>query len=206
MSVITTQVVTHNWNAVWYLIFQVAIIVGCSSIFTRVVAVISYPSILWIIKSFEANATLFWCLLFSFLHISTLCHRLPWECFIQPLYLFFYVFYKLFHTVFTPFLTLFRMGGGAGGAPYQFFPCSFCERTKLAPKTFWLLVLTFLADWCKVSSLQLVPVPTYWTSTKTTRQKKRFLWSNLYKIDVMITSLIQMVQLPNFGHMTKPTI
>ena len=31
-------------------------------------------------------------------------------------------------------------------------------------------------------------------------------WSNPYKIDVMITSLIQMLELPNFGHMTTSTI
>ena len=36
--------------------------------------------------------------------------------------------------------------------------------------------------------------------------KKCFFWSNLYKIEVMITSFIEMLELPNFGHMTKPTI
>ena len=28
------------------------------------------------------------------------------------------------------------------------------------------------------------------------------LWSNPYKIEVMITSLIEMLELPNFSHMT----
>ena len=32
--------------------------------------------------------------------------------------------------------------------------------------------------------------------------KKRFSWSNPYKIEVMITFLIEMLQLPNFGHTT----
>ena len=32
--------------------------------------------------------------------------------------------------------------------------------------------------------------------------KKGFLWSNPYKIEVMITSLIEMLELPNFSHMT----
>ena len=32
--------------------------------------------------------------------------------------------------------------------------------------------------------------------------KKRFFWSNPYKIEVMITILIEMLQLPNFGHIT----
>ena len=36
--------------------------------------------------------------------------------------------------------------------------------------------------------------------------KKRFLRSNPYKIEVVITSLIQMLELPNFGHMNTSTI
>ena len=32
--------------------------------------------------------------------------------------------------------------------------------------------------------------------------KKRFFWSNPYKIEDMITFLKEMLQLPNFGHMT----
>ena len=32
--------------------------------------------------------------------------------------------------------------------------------------------------------------------------KKRFFWSNPYKIEVMITSLTEMLEFPNFGHMT----
>ena len=51
----------------------------------------------------------------------------------------------------------------------------------------------------------LVPVPTYLTWTKTTPQKNWLFWSNLYKIEV-ITSLIEMLDLPNFGHMTTSTM
>ena len=36
--------------------------------------------------------------------------------------------------------------------------------------------------------------------------KKQFFWSNPYKIEVMITSVIQMLELPNFGHMTTSII
>ena len=36
--------------------------------------------------------------------------------------------------------------------------------------------------------------------------KNWFFWSNSYKIEVMITSLIEMLELPNFGHMTKSTM
>ena len=37
-------------------------------------------------------------------------------------------------------------------------------------------------------------------------QKNWFFWSNPYKIEVMITSLIEMLELPNFGHMATCTI
>ena len=62
-------------------------------------------------------------------------------------------------------LILFRMSGGVGlhkGPP----PTSFSPVTstyELAPKTFWLLVLTLSLHWCKISSLYLVPVPNYRT-------------------------------------------
>ena len=36
--------------------------------------------------------------------------------------------------------------------------------------------------------------------------KKCFFWSNPYKIEIMITSLIEMLELPNVGHMTTSTI
>ena len=54
--------------------------------------------------------------------------------------------------------------------------------------------------------MQLAPVPNYWTSTRTTTQKKQFFWSNPYKLEVVITSLIKMLEWPNFGHMNKSTI
>ena len=36
--------------------------------------------------------------------------------------------------------------------------------------------------------------------------KKRFFWSNFYKIEVVITFFTEMLQLPNFGHMTTSVI
>ena len=36
--------------------------------------------------------------------------------------------------------------------------------------------------------------------------KKQFFWSNSYTIEVMITSLIEMLQLPNFDHINTSTI
>ena len=37
-------------------------------------------------------------------------------------------------------------------------------------------------------------------------KKKWFLWLNPYKIEVMVTSLIEMLELKYFGHMTASTI
>ena len=37
-------------------------------------------------------------------------------------------------------------------------------------------------------------------------QKKRFFWSNPYKMKVMITYLIQLLELPNFGHITTSLV
>ena len=36
--------------------------------------------------------------------------------------------------------------------------------------------------------------------------KKCFLWSNTYRIEFMVISVIKMLDLPNFGHMTTYTI
>ena len=38
------------------------------------------------------------------------------------------------------------------------------------------------------------------------KSQKWFFWSNPYKIEVKITSLIQMLELPNFGHVTTSII
>ena len=35
--------------------------------------------------------------------------------------------------------------------------------------------------------------------------KKCFFWSKHYKIEVMITYLIETLELPNFGHMSTPS-
>ena len=103
-------------------------------------------------------------------------------------------------------LTLFRIGGsGQKGPRYQFSPET-STNVRTSPKTFWLLVLTFLPHCCKISSPDLMAVLNYWTWTKITPEKKQFFWLNPYKVEVMITSLIEMLVLPNFVHITTPTI
>ena len=49
----------------------------------------------------------------------------------------------------------------------------------------------------------LLSVPNYWTWTRTTPRKKWFLWSNPYKLEVSITSVREMLELPNFGQVTN---
>ena len=76
-----------------------------------------------------------------------------------------------------------------------------------SPKTFWLLVLMVFPHWCKISILYLVLVPNYWTWTKSTLQKiVLFFCLNPYKVEVMIISFIEMLELPNFCPMTASTI
>ena len=129
-------------------------------------------------------------------------------CYTTPcnIYAWFWLFFQSVH----PKILINPIKGRGGGKKTPIPPTRFSSVTSsnvgISPQNFWLLVLTLLTDWCKISSFYLVPVPNYWTWTKTTPQKKRFFWSNPYKIEVMITSLIQMLELPNFGHMTTSII
>ena len=76
------------------------------------------------------------------------------------------------------------------------------DQTKL---TFWLLVLIF----CHTGvNFKFVPSasPKLSKMNQDHLSKKWFFWSNPYKIEVMINSLIETLELPNFGHMTTSTI
>ena len=100
---------------------------------------------------------------------------------------------------------------GVGGrrdkktSPTSFSPVTL-QTLKLPLKTFCLLVLTLLSHWCKISRLYLVTLPNYSTSTNSTPQKSSFFWSSPYKIEVAITSFIETLELPNFGHMNTSTM
>ena len=79
-------------------------------------------------------------------------------------------------------LTLFSMGG---------FSYVTSTNVRLAPKTFWA-----------ISSAS--PKLLNWNQKHPS--KNRFFWLNPYKIKVMLTSLIVMLELPNFRRMTTFTI
>ena len=89
-------------------------------------------------------------------------------------------------------------------------PTSFSSVTsanvRISPWNFLTFSFCSLSHWCKISRPHLVPVPDNWTSTNRSPQKNGFLWSNPCKIEVMITSLTEMLELPNFGYMTTSTI
>ena len=53
-----------------------------------------------------------------------------------------------------------------------------------------------IQHWRKISRPYLVTVPNYWTWKKSISLKKRFFWSDPYKIEVMITSLKEILDLP----------
>ena len=105
-------------------------------------------------------------------------------------------------------LILFRMGGQKAPPPlsYQFFPCNVYKRKNYPPKIFWVLALTLLTNWFKISKPYLLPVRNCETWKKATSQKNYFFGSSSYKIEFMITCLIEMPELPNFGHMTISTM
>ena len=79
--------------------------------------------------------------------------------------------------------------------PHRYYFFQLLQTQELADKTFWLLVSILSPHLCKISRPYLVPILDYET-----------FWSNPYKVEVIITSLIEMLQLPNFGHMTTSTI
>ena len=49
-------------------------------------------------------------------------------------------------------------------------------------------------NWYQSQIIELEPIPPL--------KEKRFFWSNPYKIVAIISFLIQMLELPNFSHMT----
>ena len=98
-----------------------------------------------------------------------------------------------------------RDGGGAKGPPTSFSPVT-STNVGTRPQNF----LTFSFDPFDklVSNFKFVPSasPKLLNLNQDQPSKKCFFWSNPYKIEVMITSLTQMLESPNFGHMTTSII
>ena len=93
--------------------------------------------------------------------------------------------------------------GGPKMPPISF---SFVTSTNVggSPKNFMTFGFDLFA--ISVQNFKAIPSasPKLLNLNKTTSQKS-FFCSNPYKTEVIITSLIEMLKLPNFGHMTKFT-
>ena len=83
-----------------------------------------------------------------------------------------------------------------GGAPTS-FPFVTSAEVEIKLQNFLAIILTLFPHWCKSSSSCLALVPNSWTWT-TTPQQKCFFWSNPYKIEIIKTSLTEILVLPNF--------
>ena len=81
-------------------------------------------------------------------------------------------------------------------APSTSFPPVTSINVEISPKNF----LTFSFN--TFDRLSASISPKLLNLNQDHPSKMCFFWSNLYKNDVTITSLIQMLELPNFGHMT----
>ena len=101
-------------------------------------------------------------------------------------------------------------GGGGGGRGQKGPPTSFSPVTSTNVGICLLNFLTFsfnaFATLLQNFKAILSASPKLLNLNQDHPSKKWFFWSNPYKIKVMITSLIEMLELPNFSHMTASTI
>ena len=102
-------------------------------------------------------------------------------------------------------LTLSGWGGGKKALPTSFSPV-ISTNVGFGPQNF--LTFSFNPFTTLVLNIKFVPSasPKLLNLNQDHPSKKRFSWSNPYKIEVMITFPIEMLQLPNFGHMTASII
>ena len=93
---------------------------------------------------------------------------------------------------------------GAKKSPISFSPVT-STNVGISSQKFTLNFTTFAT---LISNFKIIPSASL-KSLKLNQEhplKKLFLWSNSYKIVVMITSLIEMLELQNFGHMNTPAM
>ena len=94
---------------------------------------------------------------------------------------------------------------GQKSPPTIFSPVT-STNVGISPQNF--LTFCFNPFFSLMQNFKFVPIvsPKYLNLNQDHLSKKAFFWSNLYKIEVLITSLIEMLQLPNFGRMNTSTI
>ena len=93
------------------------------------------------------------------------------------------------------------MGWGQKGLPTSFSPVT-STNVRFGPQNF--LTFSFNPFARVVQNFKFLPStsPKLLNLNQDNLSKKQFFWSNPYKIEIMITFLIEMLQLPNFGHTT----
>ena len=91
--------------------------------------------------------------------------------------------------------------GGQKGPPTSFSPET-STKVGFSPQNF--LTFSFNSFTTLVQNFDFLPTvsPKLLNLNQDHPSKKRFFWLNPYKIEVMITFLTEMLQLPNFGQMT----
>ena len=111
-----------------------------------------------------------------------------------------YLIYNL-----SQFNSIQELGGERGSKrSITLFSPETSPNIEISPKKFWVLIWTLLHTAVKFQyhTSILVPVLNYWIWTNTKPRKNIFFRSNSCKIEVMITFLKEMAELPNFVHIT----
>ena len=103
-----------------------------------------------------------------------------------------------FPNTLNPFQDEGGIGRGAKRPPYQFFLCNFQNFLAFSFNPFSTLVENFKA----VTSVS----PKLLNLNQEHLSKKCFFWSHPYETEVIIISLIEMLELPNFGRLFASTI
>ena len=106
------------------------------------------------------------------------------------------------------FSTLFRMRGGGGGQKSCPTSVSAVTSTNVGtnPKNFLTFSISPFSTLVWIFKVIPNASPKLLNLNQDHPSKKCFFWSNPYKIEGMITSLTEMLEVPNFGHMTTSII
>ena len=96
-------------------------------------------------------------------------------------------------------------GEGQKAPPTIFSPATFTN-VEISPKNFLIFSFNFFAT--RVKNFKFVPSasPKLLNLDEDRSSKRWFSWSNPYKIELMIISLTEMLELAIFDHMTTHTI
>ena len=93
-----------------------------------------------------------------------------------------------------------RGGGCKKFNPATFFPVTSTD-VRLSQHKFLTFSFNLLATLLQNLKVITSASPQLLNSNQDYPSKKWFFWSNPYKIKVLITSLIEMLEFPNFGHL-----